>query len=126
MTTLLDADEAQRLLAELAPAAEHTVLARALRTVVALHAAVDGRETPPKDAEIDAHAVAGGVWFVFATRSWGDTSWHTFGDPRAVRAYIRDTNAPDPNDPDGDWRWSHRWIAFDHNGRPCARPKVTP
>ena len=41
VTTLLDADEARRLLAELTPAAEHTVLARALRTVVAVQVALD-------------------------------------------------------------------------------------
>lgn len=27
--------------------------------------------------------------------------------------------------PDGDWRWSHRWIAIDHKGKPCPWP-VTP
>lgn len=109
-TDLLDADEARRLLAELTPAAEHTVLARALRTVIALHAVVDGRETPPTDAEIQAHAKTDGRWLV-------QSEYAVFisEDPPTD---ARDHRLKPPR--------SARWWALDATGKPCPWPVVTP
>lgn len=122
MTLPLDADEARRLLAELTPAAEHTVLARALRAVVALTEMLDGSDVPPSDAEIDAHGAAGGHWLTVQQRRpelAGDTPHpHVLTDPEDVRVYVRHVGT--------ERLWPVvRWVALDHNGRPCARPKVT-
>ena len=89
---------------------------RFARTVIALYEIIEGRTAPPTDAEIDAHAAAGGGWMVRwiagtpAQRAVGD-EFGTFHDPRDARKWRDD-------------REVYRWIALDRDGRPCAWPEV--
>lgn len=84
----------------------------------ALRAIVEGRTVPPTDAEIAAHAAAGGVWLVAMSPGFGHD---IVGRARALqlaetsrlprRAYIVTVE---------------RWWALDAAGRPCPWPTVTP
>lgn len=70
-------------------------------------AIIGGSETPPSDAEVAAHLAEGGTWLVRK-------------DDRAGVLSIED-----------EVRWTarevgYRWWWLDAEGRPCARPKVTP
>ena len=76
------------------------------RTVIALHAIIEGRATPPTDAELAAHAERGALWMVahergdiFATMmSWPSSrDWHV-------------------------GKGATRWWPFTIDGRPCAWP----
>jgi len=76
------------------------------RTVIALHAIIEGRATPPTDAELAAHAERGALWMVahergdiFATMmSWPSSrDWHVY-------------------------KGATRWWPFTIDGRPCAWP----
>lgn len=106
------------------------------RTVKALHAArdaalverdglrtiLDGRTTPPTDAECVAHENANGCWLV--TLDWGD------GGPPVIDLYsARDVrHYAERSEAKGD-DLSCRvtaWRALDRDGRPCAWPTVTP
>ena len=86
---------------------------RYVRTVIVLHAIIEGRTVPPTDAELAAHEAAGGSWLLM---------WQFDGEPRVdtarllvqVRGYAR-----------GHARWMYRWIALDANGSPCAWPEVS-
>lgn len=118
MNIPLDADEARRLLAEFTPAAEHTVLARALRAVVALSAVVDGRETPPTEEESRAHYENGGSWLMLVVIPANGAqrelvTWHHGWGPVI--------NHPCDDDPR-----PLRWMPIDADRKPCPWPKVAP
>lgn len=88
---------------------------RRLRTIL------EGRTTPPTDAEIEAHWRAGGHWLTVQQRRpelAGDTPRpHVLTDPEDVRVYARHVGT--------ERLWPVvRWIALDRDGRPCARPVV--
>lgn len=76
----------------------------------ALRATVEGRTVAPTDAEIEAHAAAGGRWRSALMHLRGGHDWMDDDD---VRAKVR-LSAP------GTWRW---W-ALDATGRPCPWPTV--
>ena len=83
------------------------------RTVIALHAIIEGRATPPTDAEIAAHDAAGGTWLVRYRRDgWGGDDAALFLDVLA------------PRDVRGDGLAAVRWWPLDASGRPCAWPEV--
>lgn len=88
----------------------------------ALRATIDGRTTPPTDAEIEAHEAADGAWLV--TLDWGD------GGPPVLDLYsARDVkHYAERSEAKGD-DLSCRvtaWRAVDRDGRLCAWPTVTP
>ena len=86
---------------------------RLARTVIALHAIIEGRATPPTDAEIAAHDAAGGTWLVRYRRDgWGGDDAALFLDVLA------------PRDVRGDGLAAVRWWPLDASGRPCAWPEV--
>ena len=76
-------------------------------------AIINGRTTPPTDAEIAAHAAAGGAWLV------------TLPARRGVRLATETRYTNDPKEVSRLW-WSEgaRWVAV-LDGRPCARQKVS-
>lgn len=86
---------------------------RYVRTVIALHAIVEGRAAAPTDAELAAHAAAGGSWLVRYHRDgWGGDDAAAFLDvldPREIRDGLR----------------AVRWWALTIDGRPCAWPEVS-
>jgi len=92
----------------------------ALETIVRLareldeaRAIIEGSMTPPTDAEITAHAAAGGAWLV------------TLPARRGVRLATETRYTNDPKEVSRLW-WSEgaRWVAV-LDGRPCARQKVS-
>ena len=70
---------------------------------------IEGRTTPPTDAEIEAHAAAGCGWWLIVTE-------HSF-----------DYDMPDAVARD-EWvqAGAVRWCPCADDGRPCAWPTVTP
>lgn len=79
----------------------------------ALRAIIEGRTTPPTDAEIAAHAAAGGRWVVSHPR--GLFGWLAKSEIDAIR-----TRAA----ADG---WDGvAWLSVASDGRPCAWPTVMP
>lgn len=84
--------------------------------VAALEEIIEGRTTPPTDAEIDAHAAAG-RWWRYVVLVDGVPS----GDG------ARDTDAP-PYSALTEWprragrSYEERWWALDAQRRPCAWP----
>lgn len=102
----------------LTPAVESdtTELARLRAEVERLREIIAGRDRAPTDAEIEAHAAAGGLWWVFARWSrHGDAKSHDIIHPWAagVARFLRD------GQPDA------RWWPLDASGAPCAWPVVT-
>ena len=86
------------------------------RTVKALHAEVarlgaiiEGRTTPPTDAEIDAHERVGGVWIID----------HAEGP--AFARFREDARLWQRGYPGK----ARRWLPIDRDGRPCAWPVVS-
>ena len=99
----IDSDRSKRL-SELACAAP-ALAAEVLR----LRAIVEGRTTPPTEAENAAHLAAGGAWLVV----W---QWRE-GVPVAEIAWGKHVCDDDrPKDA--------RWIALDAARRPCLWPEV--
>ena len=86
--------------------AEHAL---AMERVRELEAIIAGRTTPPTDAEMRAHDVAGGSWLVW----WGRESYTI---APAWLPYRRPGYGLKP------WDLAQRWIALDAEGRPCAWP----
>ena len=76
----------------------------------ALRAIVEGRTTPPTDAEVEAHLAAGGFW------RWQNLPGDPAG-PRFGHAFADEV----------EWlrRFPLRWWALDADGAPCAWPVVT-
>lgn len=74
---------------------------------------IEGSITPPTDAEITAHAAAGGAWLV------------TLPARRGVRVATETRYTDDPKEVSRLW-WSEgaRWVAV-LDGRPCTRSKVS-
>lgn len=77
---------------------------------------IAGRTTAPTDAEIEAHAAAGGKWWVFAQWNRGGAEKsaniiHSWAP--GVARYLRD------GQPDA------RWWALDAAWAPCAWPEVS-
>lgn len=105
--------------------AAHVLLARASESVAswiaerdALRAIIDGRSTPPTNAEIDAHDAGGGRW------RWVVTPDGVF------RGFSGDLEKWEPSCAVLDARhraafYVTRWWPLDATGRPCAWP-VTP
>jgi hypothetical protein len=80
-------------------------LREARAEVERLRAIVEGRTTPPTDAEIAAHSKSSGWWLV---SSLDDMSLELIEQAQ-----------------ERDWciEWgAERWLPLDHNGRPCAWP----
>ena len=86
--------------------AEHAL---AVERVRELEAIIAGRTTPPTDAEMRAHDVAGGSWLVW----WGRESYTI---APAWLPYRRPGYGLKP------WDLAQRWVALDADGRPCAWP----
>lgn len=87
--------------------------------VLSLRAIIEGRTTPPTDAEIEAHCASGGLWrsivpgeFILSTGD-GDAE-----DARNTSAVQR-TNALIVN------ARVVRWWAITSDGRPCAWPVMS-
>jgi len=82
----------------------------------AAHEIIDGRTTPPTDAEIIAHHAVGGSWLV------GGRALHVMQEARAVRAMCeRRAQSHAAEAP----MWPpYVWVAIDEHGRPCAWPMV--
>lgn len=81
--------------------------ARLARTVVVLHAIIEGRTTPPTDDELAAHAKRGGQWMMLAPQG---ISADRFAWPSPRDWYVA--------------RGASRWWPLDRDGRPCAWPEV--
>lgn len=114
---MVSADEA-RVFAQVAERTGHgdSLTARLARTVIAqaeriatLEAIVEGRTTPPTDAEIAAHDATGATWMiahrdgqiVVTAMSWPSSrDWHVA-------------------------KGAVRWWALTIDGRPCAWPEVS-
>lgn len=82
--------------------------------IAALEAIIEGRTTPPTDAEIEAHAAqrCPGLWL---TRDDGGNVFVECGGAAVARTRENQASAGD----DGT-----RWISLDTAGRPCAWPVV--
>jgi hypothetical protein len=78
------------------------MLAEARTTIV-------GRTVPPTDAEIDAHAAAGGLWIVVDDAGAG-----------YVRSYLPTVREIAGWHRDRDASWT--WLPLDRNRRICAWP----
>lgn len=77
----------------------------------ALRAIIEGRTTPPTEAEVDAHAAAGCVW-----------RWQNLpGDPAGPR-----WGTAFADEVEGFRRFPLRWWALDAQGVPTAWPVVPP
>lgn len=79
------------------------------RTVIALHAIIEGRATAPTDAELAAHDERGALWMIAHER--GDIvvtvmSWPSSRDWHVAKGAVR-------------------WWALTSDGRPCAWPVVS-
>jgi len=96
-----------------------TALAAALDLAAdrdALRAILEGRTTPPTDAEIDAHAATGGAWLVAIAITDGALPALVVADHHAARRYAR-------QDPKAEWT-ATRWIAVGADRRPTTWPVV--
>jgi hypothetical protein len=82
-----------------------------------LRSIIEGRTTPPTDAEIAAHEARGGTWRVVALSAYGKPplpSWDF-----VAGGFVQEVMGEDSV---GDYRcWP-----LDADGRPCAWPTVTP
>ena len=83
-----------------------------------LRSIIEGRTTPPTDAEIAAHEARGGTWLV------GGGTIHRARDAHETRTMCERRAKLCAECPPG-WP-AYRWLALDSHGRPCAWPTVTP
>lgn len=79
---------------------------RYVRTVIALHAIIEGRATPPTDAELAAH---GGAWLM---RLYDGALVVMHGDGAREARGVMARDVP----------YVAHWIATTSDGRPCAWP----
>ena len=89
---------------------------RLTRELATARKIIDGRTTPPSDAEMAAHAATGGAWLVCPSPRQGE---HTRGTGH-VRVTISTADS---------WRrhgYARIWWPLDADGRPCAWPEVQP
>ncbi len=89
---------------------------RLTRELAAARAILDGRETPPTDAEIAAHAATGGRWRCLVPEALHMSADAMHG--HAARLH-RETLVA------AGWTRS-LWWALDATGKPCPWPVVTP
>lgn len=102
------------------------------RTVKALHAEVarlgaiiEGRTTPPTDAEFATHDAAGGSWRI-VTHAVGTRILAEDGYQRDVAMWAHAEMLRDAMAPGGPLHGADvRWWALDAEGRPCAWPVVS-
>ena len=93
--------------------------------VLELRAIIEGRTTPPTDAEIAAHDHAGGWWVRLPLRGGGTTCScdacraHQQPPDELPNANVASLAAGDRETPGA------RWWAHDAERRPCAWPTVT-
>lgn len=78
---------------------------------------IDGRATPPTDAQAMAHAAAGGWWLLRDERD--------HDNPRVLLALDAHRGAALAEARAGE-RDGVRWWPLDASGRPCAWPEVQP
>lgn len=104
---MVSADEAH-VFAQVAERTGHgdSLTARLARTVIALHAIIEGRTTAPTDAEIDAHWQGGGMW-LYAHR--------------VVRCPVKAKRMAATHRQTAS---ALRWVHLDASYRPCAWPVV--
>lgn len=81
----------------------------------ALRAIIEGRTTPPTEAECEAHEAAGGSWRCVVTHSSGARTTHESFAHRHYRAIADHLYAAARGG-------SARWWLFDATGRPCGWP----
>ena len=74
---------------------------------------INGRATPPTDAEIAVHAARGGVWRTRYVVGEAALSRDVMGADSA--GYVRDA---------AQRQHAYLWWALDAHGRPCAWPEV--
>lgn len=104
---MVSADEAQ-VFAQVAERTGHgdSLAARLARTVIALHAIIEGRTVPPTDDELAAHDAADALWMI-AHRDGQIVvtamSWPSSRDWRVAKG-------------------ATRWWPLESDGRPCAWP----
>ena len=107
---MVSADEA-RVFAQIAERTGHgdSLTARLARTVIALHAIIEGRTVPPTDDELAAHDATGALWMI--ARRDGQIvvtamSWPSSRDWHVAKGAVR-------------------WWALTSDGRPRAWPEVS-
>lgn len=110
-------------LAALTPEFVNVRLNETLREEVeCLRAIIDGRTTPPTQAEIAAHEAAGGAWLFFETKNAEGQPLHDAAPAVADHEF----SAYEARE--GQVLLGHavRWWPLDATGRPCAWPVVAP
>lgn len=86
----------------------------------ALRAIIEGRTTPPTDAEIEAHDAAGGWWLFLPGRGFGRCSCSACRTAQMPAGELLPGNVRMVAAVGGG-----RWWALDAQRRPCAWPVVT-
>ena len=86
----------------------------------ALRAIIDGRTTPPTEAEIEAHDAAGGWWLFLPGRGFGRCSCSACRTAQMPAGELLPGNVRMVAAVGGG-----RWWALDAQRRPCAWPVVT-
>lgn len=81
---------------------------RYVRTVIALHAIIEGRATAPTDAELAAHDERGALWMIAHER--GDIVVTVMSWPSSRDWHVG--------------KGATRWWPLESDGRPCAWPVV--
>ncbi len=133
---LVSADEAQRLLdtaPKLMPPADGgpdlldrvDIVVAMTAEIVRLGAIIEGRTTPPTDAEFATHDAAGGSWRI-VTHAVGTRILAEDGYQRDVAMWAHAEMLRDAMAPGGPLHGADvRWWALDAEGRPCAWPVVS-
>jgi hypothetical protein len=95
------------------------------RTLARLGAIIEGRTTPPTDAEFATHDAAGGSWRI-VTHAVGTRILAEDGYQRDVAMWAHAEMLRDAMAPGGPLHGADvRWWALDAEGRPCAWPVVS-
>lgn len=79
----------------------------------ALRGMIEGRTTPPTDAEIATHAATGGLWACTTKATHADPQIMTMRARADIRYHAHSHR---------EGKWMLRWIAVDASGKPCAWP----
>jgi len=96
------------------------------RTVVALHAIIEGRTEPPTDAEAAAHFATGGWWRSLRHEYESELSGQRFMVSAQSRDYPSDHFVAVDRVQFASDGCVATWWPLDAHGRPCAWPVVTP
>lgn len=86
---------------------EATYAAWCAAEVLRLRAIIEGRTTPPTEAEIEAHHAAGGAWLIRTTEGW---YYRLRITPQTLALSVT----------------PETWWALDAQRRPCPWPRVKP